>query len=264
MTAQVAQYRKEVMALLSAEGKFSGNVVDTFANPQTLAGTSELYNKLLNIATATGKVDMATVKYDNNSNTLTYTIRKGKNEVQDMALHMNSLNGAVSMNAGTIRHVDTAWQAFGKTLKGKWQEVARYLTTFGSIYRIWGMIKQGVNYVKEIDTALTELRKVTDATDKEYAQFLQTMSKTAGVVGSTTSELTKSAADWARLGYSMEQAGKLAESTAILMNVSEFDNVETATEALISSLQAFNYTADDSIKIVDKLNIVGKIIAQTI
>ena len=62
----------------------------------------------------------------------------------------------------------------------------------------------------------------------------------------------------------MEQAGELAKSTAILMNVSEFDDVNTATEALISSLQAFNYTADDSIKIVDKLNIVGKIIAQTI
>lgn len=264
MTAQTAQYRKEIMDLLRVEGKFGGNVVDTFANPQSLAGTSELNQKLIAIANTTGEVQMETVKFDTTTNTLSYTIRKNKNEVQDMTLHMDSLSGAVTQQAGQIRHVDTAWEKFGKSLKGKFQEVARYLMSFGSIYRVWGTLKQGVGYIKEIDTALTELKKVTDATDREYAQFLKTMSKTAGVVGSTTSELTKSASDWARLGFSMQQAGELAKSTAILMNVSEFDNVDTATEALISSLQAFNYTADDSIKIVDKLNIVGKIIAQTI
>jgi hypothetical protein len=264
MTAQTAQYRKEVMALLNVEGKFGGDIVDTFANPQALAGTSELNQKLIAIANTTGEVQMETVKFDTTTNTLSYTIRKNKNEVQDMTLHMDSLSGAVTQQAGQIRYVDTAWGKFGKSLKGKFQEVARYLMSFGSIYRVWGTLKQGVGYIKEIDTALTELKKVTDATDREYAQFLQTMSKTAGAVGSTTSELTKSASDWARLGFSMQQAGELAKSTAILMNVSEFDNVDTATEALISSLQAFNYTADDSIKIVDKLNIVGKIIAQTI
>lgn len=257
MTAETAKYRKEIMELLRVEGKFGGNVIDTFANPQALAGQEELYQKLLNIAIATGKVDMSTVKYDANSNTLSYTIEKSKNQVQDMALHMNSLSGAVTQQTGELRHVDTAWQKFGKSLGAKFQEVGRYLLSFGSIYRVWGMLKQGVGYIQEIDNALTELKKVTDQTDREYAQFLQTMSKTAGVVGSTTSELTKSAADWSRLGYTMQEAGELAKSTAILMNVSEFDDVNTATEALISSLQAFNYTADDSIKIVDKLNIVG-------
>ena len=41
------------------------------------------------------------------------------------------------------------------------------------------------------------------------------------------------------------------------MNVSEFDNVNDATEAMISSLQAFGYEASNSLDIVDKLNIVG-------
>ena len=55
----------------------------------------------------------------------------------------------------------------------------------------------------------------------------------------------------------MQEAGELAKNTAILMNVSEFDNVNDATSALISTLQAFNYSAADSLEIVDKLNIVG-------
>jgi hypothetical protein len=262
MTNQTAQLTKEVLGLLNAESKFGGNVVDTFANPEALSASGELYGKLLGIATATGKVDMATVKYNDTTNTMTYTVQTGKNQVQDMTLHMNALNGAVTQNVVQTRHVDTAWQAFGKTLKGKWQEVARYLTTFGSIYRIWGIIKQGVNYVKEIDTALTELKKVTSETDKTYNKFLQDMAKTGSVVGATVQDLTKSASDWARLGYSLEQAGELAKNTAILMNVSEFEDVNKATDTLISSLQAFKKAGQDvgtfSMEIIDKYNEVGK------
>lgn len=55
----------------------------------------------------------------------------------------------------------------------------------------------------------------------------------------------------------MEEAGELAKNTAILINVSEFDNVNEATKAMISSLQAFGYEASNSLDIVDKLNIVG-------
>lgn len=62
----------------------------------------------------------------------------------------------------------------------------------------------------------------------------------------------------------MQEAGELAKNTAILMNVSEFDNVNDATSALISTLQAFNYRAEDSLEIVDKLNIVGKDIAHIV
>jgi hypothetical protein len=34
--------------------------------------------------------------------------------------------------------------------------------TFASFYRVIGVIKQAVNTVKELDTALTEMRKVSD------------------------------------------------------------------------------------------------------
>ena len=261
MASTVSKLTKEVLGLLNAESKFDGNIVETFANPEALSQSGELYGKLLSIATATGEVDMATVKYDNTSNTLTYTMKTGKNEVQDMTLHMNALNGAVTQNVIQTKHVDTAWQAFGKSLKGKWQEVARYLTTFGSIYRVWGMLKQGVQYVKEIDTALTELKKVTSETDKTYNKFLQDMAKTGSVVGATVQDLTKSAADWARLGYSLKEAGELAKNTAILMNVSEFEDVNKATDTLISSLQAFKKAGQDvgtfSMEIIDKYNEVG-------
>jgi hypothetical protein len=61
-------------------------------------------------------------------------------------------------------------------------------------------------------------------------------------------------------GYSMEESAKLAESTAILLNVSEFKDATEASEALISTMQAFQYTADESQHVVDILNEVGKLL----
>lgn len=49
----------------------------------------------------------------------------------------------------------------------------------------------------------------------------------------------------------------MAESTAVLLNVSEFTDATAASEALISTMQAFQYTADDSEHVVDILNEVG-------
>jgi TP901 family phage tail tape measure protein len=55
----------------------------------------------------------------------------------------------------------------------------------------------------------------------------------------------------------MKEAAQFAESTQILMNVSEFTDVSQATDTLISSVQAFGYTAETSMDVVDLLNTIG-------
>ena len=134
-------------------------------------------------------------------------------------------------------------------------------TGFDLFYKGVNEIRKGVQSVTEIDSALTELKKVTDETDETYARFLKTMSKTGAEVGATVSNLTNMAANWARLGYSIEEAGELAKSTAVLLNVSEFTSADDASEALISTMQAYGYAAEDSMHVVDVLNEVGKIFA---
>lgn len=189
--------------------------------------------------------------------TMTYEVRTGKHEVQEMTMVMGELGNAVEIIPGKIKPVETGFESFINGIKGKFKEVGTYLASFGSIYRIWGSIKQGVQYVQDIDSALTELKKVTDETDETYAKFLKTMSQTGANVGATTSDLTNMAANWARLGYNIEQAGDLAKSTAVLLNVSEFTDADKASEALISTIQAYGYAAEDSMHVVDVLNEIG-------
>lgn len=202
--------------------------------------------------------------FNDTTNEMTFTVRTGKNELKTITYQFDELTHAVTKTGDTTKTTTGFFRSFFSGVGAKIGELARYYTGMSLLTEAIQRVRQGVQYVREIDLALTELKKVTDESESSYHRFLQTMSNTAGVVGSTVSELTNSAAAWSRLGYSIEEAGILAKNTAILLNVSEFESEEQATEALISSLQAFNYTAEDSIKIVDKLNIVGKYVAQVI
>jgi DNA repair exonuclease SbcCD ATPase subunit len=201
------------------------------------------------------------IEFNDAEQTATFAIKDGKGHVQQLTVAYDVATNSLGRYTSQTRESMSETQKFLNSLKHSFQNVARYVASFGSIYELFAIIKRGITYVKDIDSALTELKKVTDETDASYAQFLQDMSKTGKVVGATVADLTTMASEWARLGYSMEEAGKLAQSTAVLLNVSEFDDATKASEALISTMQAFQYTAEESGHVVDILNEIGKFIA---
>lgn len=196
-------------------------------------------------------------KFTNENNKLFFTIDNGDGTFSRMCAQINATRSAIDVTTTSTKKATGAFESFFNELKGKFKSIGAYLMASFSFQEVFQQLRKGVQYVREIDSALTELKKVTDETDAAYDQFLQSMSKTAGVIGSTVSDLTTMAAEWARLGYSMAESAKLAESTAILLNVSEFSDATQASEALISTMQAFQYTADESQRVVDVLNEVG-------
>jgi len=58
-----------------------------------------------------------------------------------------------------------------------------------------------------------------------------------------------------RLGEDLKEASKSAEYSTVLLNVSEFQDINTATESLVAMSQA--YQELDKIDIIDKLNNIG-------
>lgn len=216
-----------------------------------------LHTSMRDFANQVGNGRAELVKFDDVQRSAIFSIQTGKNEVQQLAVAYDRGTNSLGRYVVETRSVESSSQKFVNNIKRGFMHVSQYLASFGGVYEIFAELRRGLTYVLEIDTALTQLKKVTDATDATYAQFISDMSQVGSVVGATTSELINSAADWARLGYSIQEAGELAKNTAVLMNVSEFDNVEDATEAMISTLQAYNVQAENSVEIVDKLNIVG-------
>ena len=124
-------------------------------------------------------------------------------------------------------------------------------------------LKTGFNAVKDIDLAMTELKKVTDETDQSYNQFLKDASTVSNSIGSTISDFTEATSTFARLGYSMEESASMAEAAIIYKNVADgLDSVEESSQSIISTMAAFGIESNDVMSIVDRFNAVGKHIAQ--
>lgn len=114
------------------------------------------------------------------------------------------------------------------------------------------------NNVVKIDTAMTELKKVTDETNETYKRFLDNASDRAQKLGASMSDIISASADFARLGFNIDEASDLADAAIVYKNVGDgISDVNTASESIISTLKAFNIAADDVMKIVDIYNAIG-------
>lgn len=121
------------------------------------------------------------------------------------------------------------------------------------------MVKQGLrevyNNVLELDTAVTELKKVSSMTGDEMNSYLERTTTNARELGASISDLVTSAADWKRLGYSDEDSEELARVAALMANVGDgIDNATTASSYLISTMQGFGLVADDAEHLLDCMN----------
>lgn len=252
-------YARELEKLINTSMKLKNNsdkeeILDGDFDLNTLTGRKEA---LTDFVERMYGVSVAAEDFKDGFNKCVFAVENGDGTFTQMTATLDTTRHAIVSTAGDTQKATTAFGRFFDELKGKFKSIGTYLAASLGWQEIWQQIRKGVEYVREIDSALTELKKVTNETDAAYDQFLQDMSKTASVVGSTVADLTTMASEWARLGYSMEEAGKLAKSTAILLNVSEFNDATAASEALISTMQAFQYTADESQHVVDILNEVG-------
>ena len=117
-------------------------------------------------------------------------------------------------------------------------------------------MKKMASAVYEIDTAMTNLYKVTDETSQRYDRFLDSATGKAQELGRTVSSLVEQTANWSKLGFSLDEAEKLAEISSIYANVGEVDD-DTAVSDMVTAMKAFNIEASDAITIVDMLNTLG-------
>jgi chromosome segregation ATPase len=129
--------------------------------------------------------------------------------------------------------------------------------------QVINMVQQGLRQIYQnvvnIDSAMTELKKVTNETDNTYDAFLDDAGTRAKNLGTSISDIVTASADFARLGYNLKDAKELADAAVLYQHVGDgISSVNDASESIISTMKAFGVEAKDVTSIVDKFNEVGK------
>lgn len=193
---------------------------------------------------------------------LTFTVNDGEGHLSAYTIALNKSTGATKLLGGQSKETLTTIQQFSSALKGDIRGIfTAFVGGMSILHTVGRYIKEGIQAVRELDAALTELKKVTDETEETYDKFLQTAAKTGERIGSTLSNVTSATAEFAKLGYDINQAASMAEAALVYTNVGDNMDVDTASQSIISTLKAFGIEADNTMSIVDKFNEVGEFIA---
>ena len=117
--------------------------------------------------------------------------------------------------------------------------------------------KQVASTVIDLNTQITDLAKVSEATSSQIYDDFSSYADIAKDIGGTISDTISATADWSRNGYNLPDSKELARVALLYKNVGDGIDIDTANESLISTLRGFKMEADEAEKIIDIFNNVS-------
>lgn len=118
-------------------------------------------------------------------------------------------------------------------------------------------LRQIYTNVVDIDTALTNLKIVTQENEKAMEKYSKTVAASAKRIGASISDLINSTTTYARLGFSLDDAAKFAELTTAYSKVADV-TVDEATKNITALVKAYNVSSDGLEDALDKMMYVGR------
>lgn len=186
-------------------------------------------------------------------------------QIRDLDTAVKNYSGTLEENQAAMAHVKAQAEALGlttETLGQKftrlWKEHAQTAAVMAGLHLVQQGMRQVYDNVVEVNSAMTELKKVTNETDTAYLKFTQIAAQQSRELGANISDYVQTTADWARLGYNLPSSEELARVSSLFANVGDgIDSATQASEYLISTLKGFNLVADDAERVVDIINQVA-------
>lgn len=185
------------------------------------------------------------------------SVKSGAMAEEEIRNRVASASVALKENTATLRANGDAM----KSLTDRWGGLASKFTSWLTVSQV---IMQGVRAMKqmvsasiEIDSAMTQLKIVTGATDSQMTQFLTKATGLAKELGQSITDVAGSIETFSRLGYNLTDSTELAKYANILANVANTDS-ETATTGLTSIIKGYNMDVSEAEHVADVLVEVGQ------
>lgn len=195
------------------------------------------------------------------SEALVSQIKKIQSEIN--AADKTTFNNLEAQFKGLTREAQATGQVGLSTidrLKKQFSNLGVYMSAAAVISRITSGLRDMYNVVVKVDDALTELKKVSGASDAQLNITFENSKQNAKEYASSLSDMINATADWSRMGYSLPEAEELAKVSTLYKNVGDNIDIDTANNSLISTLQGFSdeLEAKDAESVIDKFNEVNK------
>ena len=190
-------------------------------------------------------------------------LRELKEQLQSNSISQDDYNKAIKRIRKELSSYESQITSLGRNHKNIFGKLAEGVKSFFAAFtvaRVINMaiqqIRKMISVVKELDDSLTQLQIVTRSSDEEMARYASSVGSTASRIGANTKDLIDATTTYARLGYSMQESGTLAQFTTMLQNVGDI-GAQDAQDAITAIIKAYGKNVDDIEDIMNKMVIVG-------
>lgn len=242
---------------ISKLDNYEKKIKDTIATVTNMSASEKGYNFV------SGQKELDKIHKLLNENSKMSSEAKAK--IQAYYREIESGNPSMSLDKihGEILKIYNAEVEAGRAGRTLWDtmknsgfhQIAAQMAGMFGVYDVINELKQVASTVRELDTAYTEMRKVSNESAQSLKNFQKESFSTADSVGTTALALQDATATWMRLGESLDEAKESAKDATVLLNVSEFENIDEATDSLVAMSQA--YKELDKMEIIDVLDKIG-------
>lgn len=178
------------------------------------------------------------------------------------AKSLNEITAKFNALKSTVMNKGLTGRSLGDELSYIASRIGLKALIGGATYKALDYLRQMVSIVRELDTGMTNLKRVSEETEATYRGFMDSAAEKARNLGSTMQQVIDATTDFSRLGYNLKEASELANYALMYSNVGEID-INQASSDMISALKAFNIQSSESIHVVDVFNKLGNEFAVT-
>ena len=252
-----AEFIKQLQALETELGNVSQKLTDYKKKFQESTSTTKESTNLQNLVTTINKYEETLNNLDKRQD-----LKKRLYDIRDAAEAQSKPFSVLSNEFSELKidmeNAGIAAETLGQKLSRLFKEHFQTAIAMAGV----AMVKQGLrevyNNVVDIDTSMTNLKKVTNETESAYSSFLSSASSQARELGASISDVIDSTAEWSRLGYTLDESQELAKWSTVLSNIGDgIDSASDAASYLVSILKGFRMEADEVEHVVNVLNSVG-------
>ena len=254
-----SQYKKLATAIKDATKNATSSGVFK-ADPTELNNAEATLRKLRDTITqlkTTGKVDGNFVVSANTNKLL-----------NEATANTRTLETAVKTVKSSASGATTQMSSFGGSIKNMLSAMGIFVSVQTIMRNFFNSLKEGIQDIKELDTAMRDLRKVAQGTEEQLSAFTSVANEMAKEVGASTDDIIKATEYYSKLGQTLDVASESAKNATIFKNIGDFDSIDDASKALITIQRAFNQfesmdNAEAMINIMDVANEVGNKFSST-
>lgn len=168
-------------------------------------------------------------------------------DVSDIQKQLDQVHGHIDLN-------DSTSSVKGLTAAGEQMNLT-YQAAYSIFSKSVGAIASMVDQVKEMDSAVTEFRKVSDLSGAALDNYISKLTDMGGQVSRVGSEMVLAATQFRKSGFTDQEAAQLSLTAAMFQNVADTAvSSEEAAASIVSQIRAYGESAEFATHVIDAYN----------